>query len=63
MEIQDIKDFIEGSTRHPEEVFDIIISCTKALGWDVGIEEGREIVRGLTIGTEDYIAAYFKEDK
>lgn len=63
MLVRAIKDSIESTYISQEGIFDILVSCTKVLGWNVGIEKGQETLRGMTIGTEEYLNAYFKEDK
>lgn len=63
LDSQDADKFIANATKtDPTAPFTIIISCAKALGWDIAIEEGQENVRGMTIGTSEYIDTYFKED-
>jgi len=55
------KEYIAGLS--PEALVMIIAGCAARLGWQLAIEEGQENLRGLTIGTQEYINAYFKEDK
>ena len=37
-----------------------LISAVREMGWGVSIEGDRELVEGLTIGTDDYIDRHVK---
>ena len=40
-----------------------LIASVGEMGWDVAIENDREIVEGLTIGTEEYIDRHTVDDE
>lgn len=54
MDRHELKTFIEMDAEEIE-IYDIIQACAKRLGWDIAVEEGHEIVRGLVIGTTAYM--------
>lgn len=56
--VLDIKNFIEEEAT-ASDIIEIIIACTSRMNWQVGVEEGQEIVRGITIGTQEYMDKYF----
>lgn len=38
----------------------IIADCCMRMGWNFAIENDQEIVRGMVVGTEEYIESIFK---
>lgn len=35
--------------------YDLIIAVAEVLGWEIGIEEGDHELRGLSMGTKEYM--------
>lgn len=62
MNEQQFTDFINEEAKE-EDCITIISLCAMKLGWLLCIEEGEEYVRGLTVGTEEYVNKYFNGDK
>lgn len=40
--------------------FSLIVLAAKMLGWDFALEEGEENMRGISIGTKEYLEELFK---
>lgn len=55
---------LENEDNNPEMISPlfIIIAATKELGWNIAIEKN-DIVRGLTIGTDEYMKEIFENKK
>jgi len=51
------------SNANEEQCVMLASHCAMRIGWLICIEEGQEIIRGLTMGTEEYVDKYFKEDR
>ncbi len=50
--------FAEGETVHP--LF-IITMAALDMGWDFAVESNVDTVRGLTVGTKEYMDKYFHD--
>lgn len=50
--------FNKGEEIHPEI---IIVMAAMDLGWDVAVENNKEIIRGFVMGTKEYMNERFKD--
>ncbi len=50
---------------NPENVspYFIMVAAAMDMGWQIAIEEDHEIIRGLSMGSEDYLKDLFKHGK
>ncbi len=51
--------FKKGKEIHPEFV---IVNAALELGWCISVEKDEPVVRGMTIGTEEYIKKLFPKN-
>lgn len=60
MKIEQVTGFIEKDATE-EQVYDILQWCAKRLAWSLCLEANppQDLVRGLTMGTEEYVNKYF----